>query len=404
MKYSFFLYQYLLIYYLTPQTGRLLGVLPLVQISLLLLLIAFVFKLRDMKIFYNKQLAYSTQLLLLIVILTIMIFVSMFISNDVSNSIYLGTRILLYIFIPFYFVAMVRHIDLDKIIDLFILIALFQVGFALFEQITHINIFDYIFTYVKDIEDHNIRFDLFRVNTSMGPLALGFLFVTVYPLTYYKNSPLYRVTRYLIPLGTVMTVSISAMGLMALAIIILNFHKLKKLFSLVKLMMTLVMTLSVLVYYGIIEKIITSVSIVVLAVEATDASIDQETGINASSRVDGFIQLFELMQEYIFDPIGYGELFNNWDRYMPFSTDPGIPFMWGVEIGVWSLFVYIAIFVTAFKLLKRQKKLIVSKYIVISLFLYMLMSFTTGHTSTLLIPFLLFGIIIKFNLTDLKTK
>lgn len=397
MKYSLFLYQYLLIYYLTPQIGRLFGVLPLGQISLALFLVAFTFKLKSMKIYYNRQLAYNRQLLFLITVLVVMIVVSMFVSNDVGNSIYQGIRFLLYTIVPFYFVAMMRHIDCDKIIDLLVFIALAQVGFALFEQITHINIFDYAFTYIKDIRAHIVRFDLYRVRTSMGTLSLGFFFITVYPLTYYKNSKLYKMARYMIPLGVVMTVSITAISLLVLEMIILNYHKLKKLLSLIQLLISFVVVISLLIYYGIAEKIIMSVETVLFAIEVADASVDKETGINASSRWEGTVQMFHLMREHLFDPIGYGELYNNWDRYMPFNTDPGIPLIWGVEIGVWAFFIYIAIFITALLLLKKQKNLLVSKYIAISLFTYFLMSLTTNHTDTLLIPFILFAMIIKLN-------
>jgi O-antigen ligase len=80
---------------------------------------------------------------------------------------------------------------------------------------------------------------------------------------------------------------------------------------------------------------------------------------------------------------------------MPFNTDPGIPLMWGVEIGIWALVTYVLIFLTSFKILWKQRYDDRSRYILISLIGYFLMSFTTNHTDTLLLPFMLFAIIIR---------
>lgn len=391
IKYQLFIYQYLLIYFLTPGTGRLFGVLPLGQISLALLVLAFVYKLKDMRLYYNKNNIYEAWLIFLITVMVAMIIISMFVSNDASNSIYQATRILAYVFLPFFFILMLRYINVDKIIDLLIFIALAQVGFAVIEEVAHVNIFDYAFTYVVDYREEAIRFDLYRVHTNMGPLSLAFLFLTVYPLSYYKNSMFYKIARYIIPLGMVMTVSIAGMFLMLFSIVALNYYKLKKLFSMLKLLIVIAILFSLGVYFGVVEKVVTAFSMTIDAISTLNEAKNKAIGINAKSRFEGVFQMFKLMGEHLFSPIGYGELYNNWDRYMPFNTDPGIPLMWGVEIGVWALSVYIMIFLISFKLLITQKT-VLSKYFLLSLFMYMLMSFTTNHTDTLLTPFIILGI------------
>lgn len=395
MKYNFFLYQYLLVYYLIPGNGKMFGVLDLGKISLALLLMAFVSKLKDMKFYYNKKSIYSRCLLFLLVVLTVMIAFSMLNSNDVNNSLYVGMRFLLHVLIPFYFLLMIRQINMDDIIDLFIAIALIQVGYAVSAHILGYNFFDNFFTYTKDYGQTSIRFDLLRVKTSLGNLPLTIMFVIVYPFSYYKNSFFYKLARYLIPLGTVLTVSLTGMLFILFEIIMLNMHKLKNPTSFMKLTVIVAMLLFILNYVGILEPIIDAASNIVMALGTHDTETDKEFGLNTASRSEGFIYMFSLMIEHILNPIGFGELYNNWHKYILFNTDPGIPLLWGVEVGFWAFLTYIAIFLTAFMLLWKQKKQRIAKYFFFSLFSYFFVTFVTNHISTMVIPFIIFGLLIR---------
>lgn len=388
------LYQYIIIYYLTPHTGRLFGTISLVRVSLAILVVYLVYKVITTHKYKLTKNINHRLLLISVILFVISIFLSILYSEEFFYSFYESLRFLFYIILPFIYIGFIKHINFNRLIYIVIFIAFIQVIFAIFEVVIEKNIYDYFFTYVTEVENNLMRFGIPRAKTCLGPLSLAYFFTFVYPLTYLKNDLMYRVTRYMIPVGVILTGSIAGIGLVFMSLIIMNIKKLFVLKEVIKLLFIVFCILMFLYYSGIYNHIIDAVETVINAAEAIKEVNDNHSGFSFGSRTAGLYRVFELIPIYSFHPLGFNIVTLKFMDIIGFRTDISFVFHWIFEIGIWGVLFYIIIYIQALKILTNLKSSI-SFPILVSLIMYFIFSLSTEHLDSLLLPFIMFGIILR---------